>query len=63
MCGPCIAAIVGIAIAVVPLRRWQGYIIGVGRFRILGVGWGGKVEKYWGGGSRGGQIPSRHMTS
>ena len=33
-------------------------IIGVGRFRILG----GQGLEYWGGG-KGGQIPSRHMTS
>ena len=32
--------------------------IGVGRFRILGA----KVKNI-GGGPRGGQIPSRHMTS
>ena len=37
--------------------------IGVGRFRILGVGGGGgQGLEYWGG-PRGGQIPSRHMTS
>ena len=34
--------------------------IGVGRFRILGGG--GKVKNI-GGGGKGGQIPSRHMTS
>ena len=38
--------------------------IGVGRFRILG----GQGSEYWGGGGgggggKGGQIPSRHMTS
>ena len=34
------------------------HFIGVGRFRILG---GGQGLVYWGG--KGGQIPSRHMTS
>ena len=33
--------------------------IGVGRFRILG----GQGLEFWGGGARGGQIPSRHMTA
>ena len=42
--------------------------IGVGRFRILGEGGGGKVQNIGGGGGGGGkagpnsQIPSRHMT-
>ena len=36
-----------------------GFIIDVGRFRILG----GQGLEYWGGGGKGGQIPSRHMTS
>ena len=38
-------------------------IIGVGRFRILGGGGGrgGQGLEFWG--ARGGQIPSRHMTS
>ena len=40
--------------------------IGVGRFRILNIGGGGggggaKVKNI--GGAKGGQIPSRHMTS
>ena len=38
------------------------FCIGVGRFRILG----GQCLEYWdigGGGDKGGQIPSRHMTS
>ena len=44
------------------------YCIGVGRFRILGGGGGGaggQSLEFWGGGggARGGQIPSRHMTS
>ena len=34
--------------------------IGVGRFRILGRGGGQGLDI---GGPRGGQIPSRHMTS
>ena len=42
------------------LRQLTRYI-GVGRFRILGEG--GQGFKYWGGGARGEQIPSRHMTS
>ena len=41
-------------------------VIGVGKFRILGGQgleyWGGQGLEYWGG-PRGGQIPSRHMTS
>ena len=38
--------------------------IGVGRFRILGGGGGGEGGQgleYWG--AKGGQIPSKHMTS
>ena len=35
--------------------------IGVGRFRILGEGGGGKRLEYWG--AKGGQILSRHITS
>ena len=47
----------------------RGFFIGVGRFRILGGGGarfrilGGQGLEYWGGGAKGGQIPSRHMTS
>ena len=42
--------------------------IGVGRLRVFGGGWGvgGLGEEgleYGGGGGKGGQIPSRHMTS
>ena len=39
--------------------------IGVGRFRILGVGGGGGGQglEFWGGARGEGQIPSRHMTS
>ena len=39
------------------------FFMGVGRFRILR---GGQGLEYWGGGGgggKGGQIPSRHMTS
>ena len=35
-------------------------LISVGRFRIFG---GGQGLEYWGRGCKGGQIPSRHMTS
>ena len=38
---------------------WVKSFIGVGRFRILGGGQGLDI----GGGGKGGQIPSRHMTS
>ena len=38
------------------------YIIGIGRFRILGGGGGGARFRILGG-QVGGQIPSRHMTS
>ena len=37
--------------------------IGVGRFRILGVGGGAGARFRIFGGAKGGQIPSRHMTS
>ena len=36
--------------------------IGVGRFRILGGGSRFRIF-FWGGGGKGGPIPSRHMTS
>ena len=39
------------------------YIIGVGRFRILGGGGGARFRILGGGAKGGGQIPSRHMTS
>ena len=41
------------------------HLIGVGRFRILGVGVGGGGARFriLGGGARGGRISSRHMTS
>ena len=42
----------------------KSMIIGVGRFRILGGGGGGaRFRILGGGGAKGGQIPSRHMTS
>ena len=38
--------------------------IGIGRFRTLGGGGGGaRFRILGGGGGKGGQIPSRHMTS
>ena len=42
----------------VPAKSFCAYNIGVGRFRILG---GPRFRIL--GGPRGGQIPSRHMTS
>ena len=42
------------------INRYDGVIIGVGRFRILGGGGGQGLEYWWGEGD---QIPSRHMTS
>ena len=58
--------------SVEPLVYYDLSAIGVGRFRILGVGGGGarfrilggrgQGLEYWGG-AMGGQIPSRHMTS
>ena len=38
-------------------------VIGVGRFRILGGGGGGKLWIFGRGAKGGGQIPSRHSTS
>ena len=48
-------------------HRKDVILIGVGRFRILGGPrfriLGGQGLEYWGGGAKGGQIPSRHMAS
>ena len=41
----------------------QSYLIGGGRFRILGGGARFRILGGGGGGGKGGQTPSRHMTS
>ena len=50
-----------------PFKQYFSHIrtmgIGVGRFRILGGGGGGGQGLEYCGGGKGGQIPSRHMTS